>query len=35
VMDKDETVRNNRLALLQMVKSAFNSLCDFSKLVEQ
>src|SRR3990172_1038830 len=28
VMDKDDTVRNARLALLQMVKSTFNSLCD-------
>lgn len=35
VMDNDKTIRNNRLALLQLVRAAFNRLCDFSKLVEQ
>jgi len=32
VMDKDENVRNNRLALLSKVKNLFDSLGDFSRL---
>ncbi len=35
VMDKDPRVRENRLALLLTVKKAFDSLGDFSKIVEQ
>ncbi|NOZ68641.1 MAG: glycine--tRNA ligase subunit beta [Deferribacteres bacterium] len=35
VMDKDPRVRENRLALLMTVKRAFDSLGDFSKIVEQ
>ncbi|RJQ55908.1 MAG: glycine--tRNA ligase subunit beta [Nitrospiraceae bacterium] len=34
VMDKDEKIKNNRLALLFSVKSVFDSLGDFSKIVE-
>lgn len=32
VMDKDENVKENRLALLTMLKSKYNHLADFSKL---
>ncbi len=34
VMDKDEAVKQNRLALLSKVKSLFDSLADFSKIVQ-
>lgn len=34
IMDKDPHIKGNRLALLSMVKSVFNSLADFSKIVE-
>ncbi|MBI4849852.1 MAG: glycine--tRNA ligase subunit beta [Nitrospirae bacterium] len=34
VMDKDERIKNNRLALLLSVKNVFHSLGDFSKIVE-
>lgn len=34
VMDKDEKVKNNRLALLLSVKDVFDSLGDFSKIIE-
>ncbi len=34
VMDKDPQIKENRLALLASVKAAFDSLCDFSKIVE-
>ncbi len=34
VMDKDERIRENRLALLFFVKREFDSLGDFSKIVE-
>ena len=34
VMDKDEKIKNNRLALLSNIKELFNSLGDFSKIVE-
>ncbi|MBI5097611.1 MAG: glycine--tRNA ligase subunit beta [Nitrospirae bacterium] len=34
VMDKDEKIRNNRLALLYSVKNIFDSLGDFSKIME-
>ena len=32
VMDKDEAVKNNRLALLTILKKKYEVLCDFSKL---
>ena len=32
VMAKDETVRNNRLALLKGLSAAFSSVADFSKV---
>ena len=32
VMDKDENVKENRLALLTLLKSKYNRLADFSKL---
>ena len=32
VMDKDENVKENRLALLTMLKGKYNHLADFSKL---
>lgn len=32
VMDKDEAVKNNRLKLLTLVKSKFDTICDFSKI---
>jgi len=35
VMDKDPDIKNNRLALLQKAKSLFNSLGDFSKILEE
>jgi glycyl-tRNA synthetase beta chain len=35
VMDKDDNIRQNRLALLSSVKGVFERLCDFSKIVEQ
>ena len=31
-MDKDENVKENRLALLTMLKGKYNHLADFSKL---
>jgi glycyl-tRNA synthetase beta chain len=34
VMDKDEKIKNNRLALLSNIRELFNSLGDFSKIVE-
>jgi glycyl-tRNA synthetase beta chain len=34
VMDRDPSVRDNRLALLQSVKKIFDSLGNFSKIVE-
>jgi glycyl-tRNA synthetase beta chain len=34
VMDKDDSIRSNRLALLQSVKNAFDALGDFSKILE-
>ncbi len=33
VMDKDDTIRNNRLALLEMMENSFNKIADFSCLV--
>jgi glycyl-tRNA synthetase beta subunit len=33
-MDRDPSVRDNRLALLQSVKKIFDSLGNFSKIVE-
>ncbi|UCH81242.1 MAG: glycine--tRNA ligase subunit beta [Nitrospiraceae bacterium] len=35
VMDKDPAVRNNRLALLQRVRALFDSLCDFSRILDE
>ncbi len=35
VMDRDQRIRENRLALLLTVKRAFDSLGDFSRIVEQ
>jgi len=32
VMDKDEKIKNNRLALLNLLKEKFNVICDFEKL---
>ena len=32
VMDKDESIKNNRLKLLTLAKSKFDKICDFSKL---
>ena len=32
VMDKDENVKNNRLALLTLLKNEYDYLTDFSKL---
>lgn len=32
VMDKDETVKNNRLKLLTLAKTKFEAICDFSKI---
>ena len=32
VMDKDENVKNNRIALLTLLKEKYNHLTDFSKL---
>ncbi|MBR5303807.1 MAG: glycine--tRNA ligase subunit beta [Candidatus Gastranaerophilales bacterium] len=32
VMDKDENVKNNRIALLNKLKEKFNVVCDFEKL---
>ena len=32
VMDKDEKIKNNRLALLNMLKDKFSVICDFDKL---
>ena len=32
VMDKDEKVKANRLALLSILKNKYNHLTDFSKL---
>jgi len=34
VMDKDEKIRDNRLALLHLIKGIFDSLGDFSKITE-
>jgi len=34
VMDKDEKIRDNRLALLYLIKGIFDSLGDFSKIME-
>ncbi len=34
VMDKDDSIKNNRIALLFSIKNLFNSLGDFSKIVE-
>jgi len=34
VMDKDEKIKNNRLALLYSVKNIFDYLGDFSKIME-
>lgn len=34
VMDKDPRIKDNRLALLAIVKSAFDSLADFSKILD-
>jgi glycyl-tRNA synthetase beta chain len=34
VMDKDDSIKNNRIALLFSIKNVFNSLGDFSKIVE-
>jgi glycyl-tRNA synthetase beta chain len=34
VMDKDEKIKNNRLALLHSIKNIFDSLGDFSKIME-
>jgi len=35
VMDKDEAIRNNRLALLSAVGNLFTDFGDFSKIVEE
>jgi glycyl-tRNA synthetase beta chain len=35
VMDKDPVIRNNRLALLQKIKALFDSLGNFSKILEE
>ena len=32
VMDEDENVKNNRLAMLTILKDNFEKLCDFSKI---
>ena len=32
VMDKDEKIKTNRLALLNMLKEKFEKVCDFEKL---
>ena len=32
VMDKDENIKNNRLALLNQLKQKFDVVCDFEKL---
>ena len=32
VMDKDENVKNNRIALLTLLKSKYDHLTDFSKI---
>ena len=32
VMDNDESIKNNRLALLTILKKKYDVLCDFSKL---
>ena len=32
VMDKDEKIKNNRIALLTLLKSCYNSVADFSKI---
>ena len=32
VMDKDEKIKNNRLALLSSLKAKFSVVCDFEKL---
>jgi len=32
VMDKDENIKNNRLALLNLLKEKFSKVCDFEKL---
>ncbi|MDD5009559.1 MAG: DALR anticodon-binding domain-containing protein, partial [Syntrophorhabdaceae bacterium] len=32
VMDKDESIRNNRLALLKSIKDMFLTFADFSKI---
>ena len=32
VMDKDEKVKQNRLALLSLLKEKYDYICDFSKL---
>ena len=32
VMDKDESVKNNRLNMLKALSDKFNSICDFSKI---
>lgn len=34
VMDKDEAIKNNRLALLYLVKNTFETLGDFSRIME-
>ncbi|MGW8323284.1 MAG: DALR anticodon-binding domain-containing protein, partial [Thermodesulfobacteriota bacterium] len=34
VMDKDESLKNNRLALLAMVRELFGRVADFSKITE-
>jgi len=34
IMDKDPQIKENRLALLLIIKSVFNSLADFSKILE-
>ena len=32
VMDKDEKIKNNRIALLNKLKEKFSIVCDFEKL---
>ena len=32
VMDKDEKIKNNRLALISKLKEKYDHICDFSKL---
>ena len=32
VMDKDENIKNNRLALLENLREKFDPICDFEKL---